>query len=127
MMSLTERSRHKLYETFTDLVGDDQAVEEMLSYFPARDVEEPVTKEYLRAELAVVRTEIGDLRTELHTEIGKLRTELHTEIGGLRGELHAEIGGLRAEVVQMAKTTQTWVISTGISLAGLMLAIARFG
>lgn len=44
-MSLTERSRHKLYETFTDLIDDEKAVEEMLSYFPARDVEEPVTKD----------------------------------------------------------------------------------
>ena len=101
-MSLTERSRHKLFETFTALVDDEQAVEEMLSYFPARDVEEPVTKDFLRAEL-------------------------QTEIGALRAELHNEIGSLRAEMLRIARTTQTWVISTGLSLAGLMLAIARFG
>jgi hypothetical protein len=63
----------------------------MLSYFPARDVEEPVTKDFLRAEL--------------QTEIGALRTEMH----------------------QMARATQTWIISTGLSLAGLILAVARFG
>ena len=97
-MSLTERSRHKLYETFTDLIDDEKAVEEMLSYFPARDVEEPVTKDFLRAEL---RTEIGAVRVE--------------------------IGELRAEMLQVARSTQTWIISTGLSLAGLILAVARFG
>lgn len=119
-MSLTERSRHKLFETFTALVDDEQAVEEMLSYFPARDVEEPVTKDFLRAEL---QTEIGALRAELHSEIGSVRGE----VGGLRAELHSEVGELRAEMLRTARTTQTWVISTGLSLAGLILAIARFG
>ena len=73
-----------------------------LSYFPARDVEETVTKGFLRAEL-------------------------QTEIGSLRAELHSEIGGLRAEMLQTARATQTWIISTGLSLAGLILAVARFG
>ena len=90
-MPMTERSRHKLYETFTALIDDETAVQEMLSYFPARDVEEPVTKDFLRAEL--------------QTEIGALRTAMH----------------------QMARATQTWIISTGLSLAGLILAVARFG
>ena len=97
-MPMTERSRHKLYETFTALIDDETAVQEMLSYFPARDVEEPVTKDLLRAEL-------------------------QTEIGAVR----VEIGDLRAEMHQTARATQTWIISTGLSLAGLILAIARFG
>lgn len=108
-MPLTERSRHKLYETFTALIDDETAVQEMLSYFPARDVEEPVTKDFLRAQL--------------QTEIGAVRVE----IGDLRAELHAEIGGLRAEMLQTARATQTWIISSGLSLAGLILAVARFG
>jgi hypothetical protein len=115
-MPLTERSRHKLYETFTALIDDETAVQEMLSYFPARDVEEPVTKDFLRAEL---QTEIGAVRLE----VGELRAELRTEIGAVR----AEIGGLRTEMHQMARATQTWIISTGLSLAGLILAVARFG
>lgn len=97
-MPLTERSRHKLYETFTALIDDEKAVQEMLSYFPARDVEEPVTKDFLRAEL-------------------------QTEIGAVC----VEIGDLRAEMHQTARATQTWIISTGLSLAGLILAVARFG
>ena len=119
-MPLTERSRHKLYETFTALIDDETAVQEMLSYFPARDVEEPVTKDFLRAEL---QTEIGALRAELHAEIGGLRAELQSEVGAVR----LEVGELRAEMHQTARATQTWIISTGLSLAGLILAVARFG
>ena len=68
-MALTERSRNKIYETFNALIDDEQAVDEMLSYFPARDVEEPVTKDFLRAELA-------SLRTDLHDELRKLQARM---------------------------------------------------
>lgn len=40
------------------LGNSKKAVDEMLSYFPARDVEEPVTKDFLRAEMAELRTEM---------------------------------------------------------------------
>ena len=104
-MALTERSRHRLYEALGPIIDDEQAVQEMLSYFPARDVEEPVTKDFLRAEL---QTEIGALRSEMHAmdsalreEIGTLRSEMHAEIGALRSEMHAEVGTLRAEMHAM--------------------------
>ncbi len=58
----------------------------MLSYFPARDVDEPVTKDFLRAELAV----------------------------------------LRAEMEQNMRTTQAWMVGTGLSLGGLILATSAF-
>ena len=71
-MALTERNRSALYQGLTTVI-DEEAVEEMLSYFPARDVEEPATKEFLRAETALLRTELKDdmtvLRTELKDEI----------------------------------------------------------
>ncbi len=47
----------------------------MLSFFPSRDVEEPVTKEFLRAEMADLRAEMADLRAEMHA--GFRRMTLH--------------------------------------------------
>ena len=44
---------------------------EMLSYFPARDVDEPASKELLRAEIADVKTEIERLRTDLHRGLNR--------------------------------------------------------
>ncbi len=62
----------------------------MMSHFPARDVEEPVTKEFLRAEIADVRSEIAEVRGDINGVRG--------EIAGLRGE----INGLRHMMVMNA-------------------------
>ena len=49
----------------------------------------------LRTEL---KTEIADLRTELKTELAELRTELKTKIADLRTELKTEMAELRTEL-----------------------------
>ena len=102
----------------------------MLSYFPARDLDEPVTKEFLRAELADLRlamysqfsgvqgqigklrddvhAQFGNARDDLHTEIcevqaevSKLRDDMHAQIGNARDDLHTEISGVQAEVSKL--------------------------
>lgn len=62
-MTLSEKSRSAIYQGLASVVEDEEAIEEMLSHFPGREVEEPVTKDFLRAELADLRAE---LLTELH-------------------------------------------------------------
>ena len=87
-MAISEKSRSALYQGLVPIAGEE-AVGEMLSFFPARDVEEPVTKELLRAEIADVRTEIASVRTE----IAELRTEMHRSINQLFARLTAVIVG----------------------------------
>jgi hypothetical protein len=50
----------------------------MLSFFPARDVDEPVTKDFLRAE-------ISDLRTEIQRQANKLLIWLMATIIAVAG------------------------------------------
>ncbi len=50
-------------------VGEEEA-EASRSRFPSRDLDEPVTKQFVRAEIA-------DLRLELGTEIADVRAEMH--------------------------------------------------
>lgn len=83
-MALTERSRSALYTGLRTVV-DEEAVQEMLSFFPARDVEEPVTKDHLRAEMAELRAEITDLRTDLRAEIAEHGDAIRRD---LRSEMH---------------------------------------
>ena len=45
--------------TLSPLVGEEEA-EALLAEFPSRDLDEPVTKEFLRAELADFRAEMND-------------------------------------------------------------------
>ena len=87
-MALSERSRSVLYQGLVTIDEDEQAVQEMMSYFPARDVEEPVTKDFLRAEM-------NDLRAEMRTEMGDLRTEM----GQMEGQLVDRINRMIAWTV----------------------------
>ena len=81
-MAISEKSRSALYQGLVPIAGEE-AVGEMLSYFPARDIDEPVSKELLRAEIADVKTEIAAVKVtiaDVRTEIERLRTEMHRSL-----------------------------------------------
>ena len=80
-MALDAAHRASIYEKLRPVLGDEDA-NVLMSEFPSTEAHELVTKDFLRAELA-------ELRTELHTEIGSVRTELGTEIGSVRAEMAA--------------------------------------
>ena len=128
-MALTEKSRSSLYQAFAQIAGEE-ATAEMLSFFPARDVEEPVTREHLDRRFAELRDElhqsIGGLRTEMHQSIGGLRTEMHQSIGelhqahaSLRAEMHQSIGELRTEMHAGMNRMLVWLMATIIGTAGV--------
>ena len=110
-MALSTRHRSSIFQTLSPILGEEEA-EAMLSQFPARDLDEPVTKEFVRAELAdtraELRAELADTRAELRAEIADTRAELRaeiadlrTEVSDLRGEVRSEIGLVRAEIAQL--------------------------
>jgi hypothetical protein len=101
-MAISEKSRSALYQGFATIAPED-AVGEMLSYFPARDVEEPVTKELLHAEIADVRAEIADVRAEI--------ADVRVEVAGLRTEMHT-----------LANKLLVWLMGTIITTAGVAVA-----
>ena len=70
-----------------------------------------------KREIAEVKGEIG----RLDGEIGKLDGVVIGEIGKLQGKLDAEIANLRSD---MHRTT---LISVGLILAGIALAVAILG
>ena len=74
-MALSEKHRSRFYDHFVEHVGEE-AAEAMLAQFPARDLDEPATKDFVRAEIAGVRAEIAGVRVE----IADLRTELSGQI-----------------------------------------------
>jgi len=65
-----------------------------MSEFPAIEANELVTKDFLRAELAVLRGEFGDLRGELHREMAVLETRLTTRLGAAIGVSTAFLAAL---------------------------------
>ncbi len=70
-MALLEKHRSVIYAHLVEHVGEE-AAEAMLAPFPSRDLDEPVTKEF-------VALQIAELRAEMHQELGLLRTELHQQ------------------------------------------------
>jgi hypothetical protein len=48
----------------------------LLSQFPARDLDEPVTKEFVRAEVADVLAELAQFRADVAEEFGAVRAEI---------------------------------------------------
>jgi len=133
-MALTERSRSALYQGLTDLIEDEVAVGELLSYFPARDVEEPATKEFVAAQMAGVHRELAELRGEMSTMGADLRGEMATSRADLRGEMSTLGSDLRGEMAAMEgriiasssaqlRTMIRWTVGLQISLIGLVVAM----
>ena len=107
-MALSAESRSTLFQTLSPLVGD-KATEEMLSYFPARDVEEPVTKEHLDRRVAEVETKIVALD-------GKVTTQM--------AELRAEIARFETRVSDEFRLQQRWIIGLGIALTTVVVSVS---
>jgi DNA-binding transcriptional regulator LsrR (DeoR family) len=77
-VALSERSRTTIYQSLEPLLGEE-AVGEMLSYFPARDVEEPATKEFVAAEVARLEGKLDAGLAGLDAKMASLRAEMHKE------------------------------------------------
>ena len=93
-MALSERNRNILYRGFRDAIGDEEAIEQMLQYFPARDVEEPATKELLQITAGELRVEIEQVRVEIEqvrVEIEQVRTGIEKQGSVLRGEMQLQM------------------------------------
>ncbi|MCC5953856.1 MAG: DUF1640 domain-containing protein [Acidimicrobiia bacterium] len=136
-MALSERSRSTIYQRLTPMLGEEVTAE-MLSYFPARDVEEPATKEQLdllraemRAEMSELRGELlmemASLRDELHTDMADLRHELHSDMATLRHELHTDMATLRIGMERQLNRMTVWLAGSVFTAAGLVIASMRLG
>ena len=126
-MSLSERSRSALYLGLGRVVNDEKAVDEMLSYFPARDVEESVTKEFLRAEMTVQRAEVqaefAAVRLDVAGEFAAVRSELREGLATVRSEMAGEFAAVRSELHSGFRRQMVWMISTMFTFNGLMVAL----
>ncbi len=79
----------------------------------------------INAEIAGVRTELADTRTQLGTEIAGLRTEMRTGTAGLRTEM-AELGGrLRTELQRDLRTNMIVTITAMTAIVGAIATLTN--
>lgn len=130
-MSLSEKSRSALYLGLRNII-DEEALQEMLSHFPARDLDEPVTNDGLRASMADLRAELkgemAEIRAEMaqiRAEMAALRAELKGDITDLRAELKGDMAALEQRLVDRMNRMQRWNIVTMIALAAVVVAAIR--
>ena len=118
-MALSEKARSTIYTGLSSVI-DQEAVAEMLSHFPARDVDEPVTKDHLTTQFALARSELhielATLRTDLQDEIAQTRTVLTNEITQTRTDLTNEITQVRTDFERALREQLYWLIGTMITL-----------
>lgn len=116
-MALTHKHRTALYEGLSEIV-DEEAVNEMLAYFPTRDGDEPINRDFLRAEMSDLRAEMSDLRADLRAEMSDLRTELQSDMSGLESRM---VDRIDSKLNQMIVTN----IATLVAFAAVLIAAVR--
>jgi len=126
-MALDAAHRSSIYEKLRHLLGDEDA-NVLMSEFPAVEADELVTKDFLRAELALTRSELheemADFRGEMRGEMANLRGELRGEMVDLRGELRGEIASLR---IDMASLENRLTVRLGSAIAATAALLATIG
>lgn len=81
-MALLEKHRSVIYAHLVEHVGEE-AAEAMLAQFPSRDLDEPVTKEF-------VALQIAELRTEMHHDLGLLRSDMLERFNAMDNKINAQ-------------------------------------
>ena len=116
-MALSEKHRNTIYQHLAPAWGED-VTQAFLSQFPAHEGEEPLTRDHLRAEFALQRTELLEQRVELVAMIAEVDTRLTGQIADLDTRLTGQIAALGARL-------STLIISTsGVLVAAVAAATA---
>ena len=101
-MSVTEAQRHRLYESLKAAIGVEEA-DIMMSLVPPTGWRDVVSKDDLRAEFAIFRSEVNTdfatFRSEVNADFAAFRAEMAAEFSAMRSEVAAESDQLRAEMV----------------------------
>ena len=114
-MTLNTRDRSVLFESLSKL-ADPEAVDAMLAHFPTRDVDEPLTRDYLDSRLIEFREEV---RLAILTEFRAFDAKL----ASLDARLTSEIGSLRQYMEAQFRRSLQWTVATMIALATVITAV----
>lgn len=110
-MSIEESERHLLHERAAQALGVEAAAV-LMSHLPPAGCAELARRSDVEHETALLRAELGTLRTELKGDMANLRTELKGHMANLRTELKDDM------------VTQTrWMISVLTVLAAIFTAV----
>ncbi len=96
-MTIDAAHRAPIYEKLRPILGDEDA-NVLMSEFPSVEAHELVTKDFLRAELALTKGELRDALAELRDALTLTGGELREELALTKGELRAELALTKGEL-----------------------------
>ncbi len=127
-MAMLEKHRNVLYKHFVDEIGEE-ATQAMLAHFPARDVEEPVTRADLATATAALRSDLAtataNLRSDLATTTADLRSDLATTAADLRSDLATTAADLRSDLATTTADLQSEIHEVSLGLEALRTEMHR--
>lgn len=83
-MVLSQKHRGTIYRRLEPILGEEET-EALLAQFPSRELDQPITEQFLRAELGELRAEMHQLGTRLFVSL----TSVMIGVAGLAtGFLH---------------------------------------
>ena len=123
-MSISEETRHQLYQRLEGVLGAEDAAT-LMAHLPPVGWADVATKRDLDHFATVLEAKLdaglADVRTELAQEVGGLRTELRTGLADVRTELHKEIGSLHQALG--AQTRNLFLGLVGLQISGVTSAV----
>jgi hypothetical protein len=154
-MALTERSRAALFRGLSDVLDDEEAVGELLSYFPARDADEPASRDFVDARIANVEARISGVDGRIDGLDGRM-DGLDGRIDGLAAKVEAlgarmdagfasvdarfasledrMVSGftqvraeLRSDLHDEVRSFTRWAVGSIVAAVGLLVALGLIG
>ena len=120
-MALQEKHRNTVYQAFVPLLGEE-VTQAVLAHFPARDVEEMVTKEHLDRRFAEQGVEIDRRFAEFRTEFDRKLDDVRSDLADLRLDLSRQINEVRVDVALQIAAQADKTFHRMLTIAGLGLA-----
>ncbi len=93
-MALDARHRTSIYQKLVPILGDDDT-NALMTEYPSIEADELVTKQFLRAELAVTRGELRGEMADLRAGMASLETRLTLRIGAAMAAQTAVLAALK--------------------------------
>ena len=93
-VALSQKHRSSIYQRLSPMLGEEEA-EALLSQFPSRDLDEPVTQGFVRAEIAGLRTEVAAVEARLTEQLRQQTTWFLGALIAAMGLISAIVFALR--------------------------------
>ncbi len=101
-MALSERSRNDIFRFFSATDMREETVDDMLAQFSTPDVDQLVTKDFLRSELALSHMNLrNEFNERLSAELGALRVEMRQQLHWMIGSMFTVFAALVAVMVAL--------------------------